>query len=729
MNLAAPKTRFRPTLNAIFIATLLGLALLLAAIFYLFFRGSRDSILEFTDKLRDNASVQIAARTDRFFRRAEDSLADIERRIKLRAVTLHSPLDIEPVLYAEVLANNDIADVAFVYAQKTGHDAAGNAILSPDGRGEIDVTRDSNEQQPRVTTRHIHSNGTAFVSDVRRRPAGGDFISAAFASESGDAPKDPTLTDWFSTSASDEFLEKAIWSDLYACESPVAGENSSSRACVTVQKSITDSGGRFLGVLKAALSTGELTRIINAGLNGDNRSDPHRIFLCDFKGRLIVPLSPDDEKESFPEGIRFTSTHAPREIRTALGLPQLARVDRQNVTESAAFMLDGERYLATFRALASTQDWIVGIVVPESVYLGGLREARMRILFSALAAMLLILVGGILTIRLLKRDLGTIVAATARMRNFEFSPSRSEPVIDDVHHVMDRLEQAKTAMRSMSKYVPVALVRQLYEMRAEPALGSELLEISMMFSDVKDFTTLSEQLTPDELAHALGRYLQVMTGAIHAQRGTVDKFIGDAVMTLWNVPQPVPGHAALACQAALDCRRLLEQLFTSPEWKTLPRFDTRFGVHKDRVMVGHFGAPDRMNYTAMGDGVNLASRLEGLNKVYGTSILVSDVVAAECRDRFAFRLIDIVAVKGKSKGVTIYELLDTASAANPPAPCVTAYEAAFRHYQQREFARALALLEVQLDDAPSAVLAERCRHLQIHPPSAEWTGVYVATSK
>src|SRR6201999_2173380 len=102
---------------------------------------------------------------------------------------------------------------------------------------------------------------------------------------------------------------------------------------------------------------------------------------------------------------------------------------------------------------------------------------------------------------------------------------------------------------------------------AEPVLGSEIAEISMMFSDVKDFTTLSEKLSPDDLAHALGRYLELMTAAIQAQHGMVDKFIGDAVMTLWNVPHPLDSHARFACQAALDCQQRLTELFASPDWK------------------------------------------------------------------------------------------------------------------------------------------------------------------
>jgi len=145
-------------------------------------------------------------------------------------------------------------------------------------------------------------------------------------------------------------------------------------------------------------------------------------------------------------------------------------------------------------------------------------------------------------------------------------------------------------------------------------------------------------------------------------------------------------------------------------------------------MVGHFGAPDRMSFTALGDGVNLASRLEGLNKQYGTTVLVSEAVREDTKDAFAFRLVDVVAVKGRRQGVRVYELLgrpDTSADRGRER----AYERALERYWARDFAGALSILEGQLADPPSHVLAERARLLAVSPPPAEWDGVYVARAK
>ena len=128
-------------------------------------------------------------------------------------------------------------------------------------------------------------------------------------------------------------------------------------------------------------------------------------------------------------------------------------------------------------------------------------------------------------------------------------------------------------------------------------------------------------------------------------------------MAIWNAPEPVTDHPRMACLAAVRCRDASRALAKTPEWRGLPAFETRFGLHCANALVGHFGARDRMNYTAIGDAINLASRLEGLNKQYGTSIIASESVVERARDAFDFRLLDVVAVKGKSDAITIYEVL------------------------------------------------------------------------
>jgi adenylate cyclase len=278
----------------------------------------------------------------------------------------------------------------------------------------------------------------------------------------------------------------------------------------------------------------------------------------------------------------------------------------------------------------------------------------------------------------------------------------------------------------MGKYAPLDVVRELYAQNLEPVLGGEIRELSILFTDLEAFTSLSERLTPDALAHALGLYLDAMTEAIRSCGGTIDKFIGDSVMALWNAPAPRAGHARLACDAILACKAATSALYLSPAWAGLPPLRTRFGVHRDQVMVGHFGAPERFSYTALGDGVNLASRLESLCKQYEVDAIVSEAVVSAAGPDFAFRKLDRVAVKGRSEGVIVYEL---AGPAGQQTQAMRAYELALESYLRRDFAGAIARLSQHPEDGPSRVLRKRCEELLARPPPAHWDGVHIASTK
>jgi PAS domain S-box-containing protein len=286
------------------------------------------------------------------------------------------------------------------------------------------------------------------------------------------------------------------------------------------------------------------------------------------------------------------------------------------------------------------------------------------------------------------------------------------------------------AIRVWGKYAPVDLVRRLYREKSEPVLGGELMEISIMFSDIKGFTTFSEQLDPSQLADMLALYLDTLSGIIQQDtHGTIDKYIGDAIMTIWNAPEPVANHPQMACLAALRCREAARSLAQTPEWRGFPAFETRFGLHCAKALVGHFGARDRMNYTAIGDAINLASRLEGLNKRYGSSIIATDTIVERAKEAFDFRLLDVVAVKGKSDPITIHELLGTKGVLEHCGQAVSAYEAAFSAYAAGNFERAVAVLHENASDPPSRVLMERCKAFLKAPPPADWRGIYIWTSE
>jgi adenylate cyclase len=220
-----------------------------------------------------------------------------------------------------------------------------------------------------------------------------------------------------------------------------------------------------------------------------------------------------------------------------------------------------------------------------------------------------------------------------------------------------------------------------------------------------------------------------MTAGVRSTEGTVDKFIGDSVMAFWNAPTRRPDHARRAADAVLACLGATRELYASEAWEGLPPLFTRFGLHTARVMVGHFGAAERLSYTALGDGVNLASRLEGLCKHYGVAVLASEAIVAAVGDELAFRLVDKVAVKGKLEAVLVDELLGVRAECADALAEASQYERALEAYFAREFERALDLLRFRAGDPPSRVLGERCKAMLAHPPPPDWNGAFVATSK
>ncbi len=697
-------------------ATLGGVALVVALLLALVLGGWRASLLGAAGRLRDEAATRAGAIVAASLHGAEASVLDIDAQVRGGILDPASPRAVEAALFARVIANRELGEATFTRAESAGG-------------WQVSVFREASPGAP-ILTREVRRNGAERASFLRRRSAGSTRLDeGAFVREPG-TPEDPTDHPTFAaTVAHRRFSMEPLWTDLHYAESDASRKAAERRVVVTVMQAVTSEASGLVGVVRVGLLAEHLDAVARLRVETDNPSDSHRVFVADAEGRLITRLGSDHPLQEQGEDLRASAEAVPEEVRRALADPAMLGTGAATSRRSARFDVGGRYFLLSVLTLAGTQDWRVGVLVPEAHYLAPLDATRRRLILVSVCALAALTVAGAWGLRRVRSGLDRIVHSAARMRDFDFAPAPAASPFRDVSDVMEDLEQAKTALRAMGKYVPVGLVRQLYRARQEPRLGGELRDLTVMFTDIRDFTTHSELLAPDVLAAALGRYLEAMTTAVHGHGGTVDKYIGDAVMALWNAPEPTDDHARRACAAALACRDATEALFASPAWVGLPPFHTRFGLHRDEVMVGHFGAPDRMSYTALGDGVNLASRLEGLNKAYGTQILVSEAVRRDAGPEFAFRLVDVVAVKGKTQGVTVYELLGTEAAPRVPSDTARAYEAAFAAYRERRFQAALETLEPLADDGPSAVLASRCRELAANPPPADWNGTFASREK
>ncbi len=699
------------TLSRFFAIIVGGLGLTIVVLISLFYQSSRSTLLAASERLMGGASARVVDSIERHLSEAEETEAALERQVQAGIVRTEEPETLERVLAGLLLANGHLTEVTFTRAA-----GQSSAYRAGPGPGAAVMLR-----------RIARENG---VWRSRRRSL------AAGRSAMAEPASDPTAHLTFTTPAEPENRGHLLWSDLAYSQLDESMPEEWRRRVVTVQRALWE-GDRLVGVARVALLSDRIDELVRLRVEENNPDDPHRVFLCDRQGRLVARMGPRDtfatldtagRVDATSDDLRVRAAALPEAIGAALGLPELPEMPSGTSLQRLA-VTDGRRYLVNLSAMPDerTQGWVVGVVAPESHYLADLQAARTRMLLVAAALLLLAGGGGTWASRRMRGDLTRLVAETGRMGGFHFEAGTAGGSFADIAQVLDGLEQAKTALRAMTKYVPLDLVRQLYQARIEPTLGGKLQELSILFSDVEGFTSTAEGMEPDQLASALGRYLEVMTRAVHESGGIVDKYLGDGVMALWNAPEPRSDHARRACAAALRCMRATDELFRSPEWEGLPPWKTRVGVHRAEVSVGHFGAPDRMSFTAMGDGVNLSARLESLNKQYGTRILVSAAVKEVAGEGWVFRRVDRVAVKGKSRPVEIYELIDFAG--QDEHAWIARYERALDAYFDRRFTEALGLLSTLESDRPSAVLAQRCRGLLANPPAQDWGGVYVALEK
>jgi adenylate cyclase len=317
--------------------------------------------------------------------------------------------------------------------------------------------------------------------------------------------------------------------------------------------------------------------------------------------------------------------------------------------------------------------------------------------------------------------------------NQDFLPLFLGLVLTTTNDVYDRYRRErrkkKFIQNAFKNYLSDSLLAEIMKNPQGLNLGGEKKLVTIFFSDLAGFTSLSEKLPPEEVVAILNTYLERMTNVIMANGGFVNKFEGDAIMAFWGAPLACEGQAVQAILAALNCQKELLALNQDFSEKGLPRLGMRIGINSGEVIVGNIGSQKRFEYTVIGDAVNLASRLEGINKQYQTKIICGSLVAQMAAGEIVLRRLDRVRVKGKQKPEEIFEVVaekgsDPAGVTEPLAR----FEEALQKYFSRDFAGALALFSAIPDDAPAKVFCQRCQYLLDNPPDT-WDGVWTFSEK
>ena len=284
--------------------------------------------------------------------------------------------------------------------------------------------------------------------------------------------------------------------------------------------------------------------------------------------------------------------------------------------------------------------------------------------------------------------------------------------------------------QSFALYLAPAVIDRMLSSSRPPELGGEARTVTIYFSDVAGFSSFSERMQPAEIVAMMNEYLSAMTDIIEDEGGFVDKYIGDAIVAVFGAPADDPGHAASAVRAALRCRQRLEEINASVEpFKSRP-VGQRIGLNSGEVLVGNIGSRRRFNYTVMGDAVNLASRLEGANKYFSTTIMASQATVDLAGPAFAWRELDWIRVKGRAEPVRIYEALADGAPSDSQRAHAAAYAAGLERWRAGDFAAAaLAFGRVAATDPAEAAFQKRARALASNPPKEGWEPINTLEDK
>lgn len=557
-------------------------------------------------------------------------------------------------------------------------------------------------------------DGAAFVFRSVRPTAGGRMETYTYltnadeviAEDTSAGDFDPRQRPWYKLAKETDHL---VISPVYIFES-------TGRPGVTFSKRVMDPHGRLLGVAGADMSLDGITEVLNDIRIGEMGE----VFILDHDGRMITQSDYAGGGEENPV------------VKAA--------ISEWRAKESDFFRFVapdlGDVFLASVTPLSSIYNIEpkLGVIVPERQFVGAINDSTRRVLNHTLIIILIAVFATVLLARLLSGHLRLVAEEARRISDFDLDGDFDlDTRIVEVSELGAAVSNMKNSLRSFGAYVPKDLVRSIVSSGGSVTIGGTSRELSILFSDIEGFTSKTEMLPPEMVMRDLSRYFEAMETEIFGNRGTIDKYIGDAIMAIWNAPARDPDHAEHACRAALACRTAEKRLNENAVESEFFPIRTRFGLHADQVVVGNVGSARRLQYTAIGGAVNLASRVEALNKIYGTEILVTQSIVDRVADRFMFRPVDLVSPAGTTMPIMVHELIGE-SGSRAAAPIdepirreIEEWTAFYQLYQSRCWAEALTALRALQNSSSRpdlvAIYRDRCNQFIDHPPPENWDGV------
>ncbi len=664
---------------------------------------SRNNIAELRERLNGEVIASIANRVEALLAEAKAAQSVVLVNLAEGTVDIEDERNREFLFLSVLDANPAISSIEFGWRD----DHAFIARRTLDGRIEMEelLPGEGDTLRQRID-RYRRDDDGMLVFETRDWTETDYHISRQF---------------WFKIAVDSD---GAVWSDIY----PLPYGRSLG---VTLARRF-DRGSTAVGVIGVTIELGRLSKFLDEIELGNGT-----VFLTNVYGELVAARHAMMEEmggdgPAMLEKIGDVDLIGPRVASAALADSDVALAD---IVDTQHFEVldpvDGTPYFVTLSPLGA-MNLSVAIAVPRSDVLGDIDRNTLRVVVAIV--LFVLLMAGIAVFVSRRYIAAPLAELGGNLRALEdFGLDRVRPVpsrLAEIDRLSDATQRMATSLGSFAKFIPTELVRTLFAQGVEARPGGETRELTILFMDLANFTRISEALG-DRVIELLGDYLSEMSTLIEREQGTIDKFIGDGIMAFWNAPMPVPDHAMAACRAALACQHRLAGLRAAAAPGT-PVLEARIGLNSGAVLVGNIGSRDRLNYSAVGDPVNVASRLEALNKLYGTGIMLGEETAALVRDSTIQRELDRVAVFGRIGGVRVFELVALAGETAAPE-WIALYESGLAAYRSRRWDEADALfgrvLALKPDDTASGLMRTRIASYRQTPPPPDWDGLAVIDRK
>ena len=410
------------------------------------------------------------------------------------------------------------------------------------------------------------------------------------------------------------------------------------------------------------------------------------------------------------------------------------------------FLVQDDRFLGSSISinLGGGAAYSLLIAVPWDEIAAPLYQSRNRALAATMALAAIVMILAVFVGRWLAKPIEKLTGEAEAIGQLDFDQQVTiRSPFSEIQQLNDAMSSMKQAISTFARYLPRSLVAQLVESGASAELGGTRRDLAIMFSDIEGFTTITEKSASGPMMHQLSQYFEGQSNAILKHNGTIDKFIGDAVMAFWNAPRDDLEMASNACKAVLEASNALATLNVRWDIEGRPALETRYGLHLGSAVVGNVGSSERMNYTAMGASVNLAARLEGLNKFFETTILASDAVRKRTGNAFIWRTVGLVNPKGVLTPVLVHELLGLAHAlpdlqgikpvSTEKREQADRWNIVFDCYLKGRWEECRGLVDAFLEQYPEDTVAryysERVDHYIENPPTGAWVGAEEFSTK